>query len=159
MNFQDISRPSLTILMTFLLVVVVYNSGVQNLFGQTSQQPSAASTANLTKSDFSPIITSLVSVRQGIMNNESVSAYNALNSASADIFGLSQNAANGNDTLVEQLTTQLRPVQNTIDNIRDALRDNNATQAMRSLNSGDLRLLNIIQELPAGEDAEGETTG
>jgi hypothetical protein len=158
MLFQLINKPSTPILIALLLVAVVCSSQVQNLNGQSSQQLNAASTANLTKSDFSPIISSLAAVRQGILNNESITAYNALNSASEDIFGLSQNAANGNDTLVEQLTRQLRPVQNTIDNIRDALRDDNATQSLRSLNSGDLRLLSIIQELPAGENIEGETT-
>lgn len=158
MNFQVISRASTTIFVALLLVAVVCSSQVQNLSGQRSQQLNAASTANLTKSDFSPVISSLVAVRQGILNNESITAYDALNSASEEIFGLSQNAANGNDTLAEQLTRQLSPVQNTIDNIRDALRDDNATQALRSLNSGDLRLFSVIQELPAGENIEEEET-
>jgi hypothetical protein len=158
MNFQVISRASTTIFVALLLVAVVCSSQVQNLNGQSSQQLNAASTANLTKSDFSPVISSLVAVRQGILNNESITAYDALNSASEEIFGLSQNAANGNDTLAEQLTRQLSPVQNTIDNIRDGLRDDNATQALRSLNSGDLRLFSVIQELPAGENIEEEET-
>ena len=112
----------------------------------------------MTLADFNAVTNNLITARQGMLSNETVSAYNALNSASNDLFQLSQNAAGDDENLVKQIIKQFRPVQTNIDNARDALRDNNSTQALRFLNSADLRLLDITQGLPAGEvGAEEET--
>ena len=66
--------------------------------------------------------------------------------ASDKLFSLAQNAGNG--TLLKQLINEFRPIQNNIDNIRDALRDNDITQAVNSLATADIRTVNITKGLP-----------
>jgi hypothetical protein len=130
----------------------------QDSMGQTIQNQTASSAANMTGADFSAVRDSLINARQGIFNNDSSLAYGAINRATSDLFALTQSAGSDNETLTKQLSVELRPIHRSIDLIRDALRDNNSTQALRTLNSADVRLFNVISELPPGEDAEAETT-
>jgi hypothetical protein len=144
-------------LLAALLIFIVAGEYGKNAVGQTRQQQKATSSANMTVADFNPVTNILITARQGILNNDTVSAYTAINTAGGDLFGLSLDAAGGNETLVKQLINELRPVQDYLDNTRDALRDNNSTHALRSLNTADLTLLYITQGLPPGEVAEEET--
>ena len=104
----------------------------------------------MTTADFNSVTNNLVAARQGILTNDSLSAYTALKTTGSELFQLSQNVAGGDENLVKQIIKQLRPVQNNIDNTRDALREQNNTQAILHLNNADLRLLNVVQGLPPG---------
>jgi hypothetical protein len=130
---------------------------VQDVSGQTVQRQTPAASANLTGAEFELVINNLIAARQGIMNNNSIPAYDSVNVASSELFRLSRDAAGDNETMGKQIDKQLRPVQNNIDNTRDALRDENSTEALRSLGSADMRLLEIVQELPPGEGTNEET--
>jgi sensor histidine kinase regulating citrate/malate metabolism len=158
MNLQVSTKSFLPILLVTLALSMVVASYGQNTLGQTSQEQTAAAAANITAADFSPVTSNLITARQGVMINDSTSAFNAINTAGSELFRISQDAGGGNETLAKQLSNEFRPVQNNIDRTRDALRDNNSTQALRSLNTADLRVLTVIQELPPGEIAEVETT-
>jgi hypothetical protein len=47
------------------------------------------------------------------------------------------------------------PLQDSIDSTRDALRNNDTVKALQQLNTADVELLKITQQLPPGEQ-EGE---
>lgn len=146
-----------TVLSATLLVSLIVGSPGQNALAQTNQErtAAAAAAANLTAADFTGVTNDLITARLGILSNDSTSAYNAINTAGSDLFALNQDAAGGNETVAKELAKELRPVLSNLDKARDALRDSNNTISMRSLNTADLRLLDIIQVLPPGEE---ETT-
>ena len=48
-----------------------------------------------------------------------------------------------------------KPLQDSVDSARDALRNNDTTNALQQLNSTDVELLKITQQLPP-EEQEGE---
>lgn len=151
--FKNVIVPSI---LAALVMSLVSGSYSQEALGQTTQRQTPAETANMTAADFNVVSNNLIAARQAILNNDSVSAFNTINTAGSDLFQLSQNAAGGDEKLFKQIVKQLRPVQNNIDNTRDALLEQNGTQAIRSLNNADLRLLTVIQVLPQGEVAEEE---
>jgi hypothetical protein len=129
-----------------------------NASGQANQVQPATVTANLTATDFNAVANDLVTARQGILNNDSASAYNAINAAGSNLFALNQDAAGGSEKLSQELSKELAPVLNNIDRTRDALRDDNSTMAIRSLNNADLRLLSIMEHLPPGQEDAGTQT-
>jgi hypothetical protein len=157
MNVQISTKFFVYGLIASLGISLVVASYGHYALAQTSQGQTAAS-ANVTAADFNAVTNNLIIARQGILNNDSISAYGALNAAGSDLFSLKQDAAGGNETLIKQLDRELGSIQRNIDLTRDALRDINSTQALRSLNTADLRLLNVTQGLPPGEveDAEAE---
>jgi hypothetical protein len=79
-----------------------------------------------------------------LLQQEVVAAYNAVDSADNELFGL----ANGQGE-------QFKPLQDTIDSARDALRNNDAAKALQQLDTAEVELLKITQQLPPGEE-EGE---
>jgi hypothetical protein len=145
--YDKIRKSSVAIILSALIITAFAASYRQNASGQTTQGETAAANANMTRADFNSVTENLITARQAILNNDSVSAFNAINTAGSDLFELSQNAAVGNETITKKLVSELRPVQNGLGNTRDALRDNNSTQALRSLNSVEVRLLETFQGL------------
>jgi hypothetical protein len=149
----QVSHKGFALAFTVALVLsILIGSDGQRAIAQITTEQSAAASANATKANFNGVVSNLVSARTGILNNDSVSAYNAINTASNSLFGITQDVAGGNDTLFKQLSRELKPVQNNIGNAREALRDDNGTQALRSLNNADVRLLDVIGGLPPGEE-------
>ena len=121
-----------------------------------TQNQSAVLRANLTSASFEPVIGSLLAGRQAILNNNSESAYGSINAAGSQLFQLSNTAAGDNEDSAKQLASQFKPVHNSLDFARDALRDSNRTQALKGLNAADNNLLIIVQQLPTAEvDDEG----
>jgi hypothetical protein len=129
----------------------------QDVLGQAIQKQSAAARANLTSADFSALTDSLITARDGLLRNNSGSAYTAINAAGSGLFLLIQSETGSNETLFQQLTKQLQPIQNNLDNAREAMRNENTTQALRNLNNADLRLLGITQGLPSDGNTAPET--
>jgi hypothetical protein len=160
MNIKVYKITFISALFATLATSILVGSYGQIASGQTTPEQTAARSANMTASDFNGVTDNVITARQGILNNDSASAYGAINTAGSALFGLTQDAAGNNETLGKQLSKELKPVINNLDNARDALRDSNSTEAIRSLNTADLRLLEVIQELPPGEeDVEAETAG
>ena len=58
----------------------------QDVLGQATQKQSAAARANLTSADFSALTDNLITAREGMLTNNSASAYAAINAAGERAF-------------------------------------------------------------------------
>ena len=115
-------------------------------------QGGGAAMGNLTQGDFDPVLDSLNTVRESLQNNDTNAAYDEVNSAGSELFGLANDQGEQN---MKALMQQFKPLQDNIDNVRDALRGNDTTKALQQLNTADSELLKITQQLPS-EDQGGE---
>jgi hypothetical protein len=124
--------------------------------GNQTQGGGAAATravmGNLTQADFGPVTDSLNTARESLQTNDTTAAYDAVNSAESELFGLASGQGEQNMKAVMQ---QFKPLQDTIDSTRDALRNNDTAKTLQQLNTADVELLKITQQLPPGEE-EGE---
>jgi len=111
-----------------------------------------AAMANLTQADFGPVTDNLNTARESLQTNDTTAAYDAVNSAGSGLFGLANDQGEQNMKAVLQ---QFKPLQDSIDSTRDALRNNDTAKALQQLNTADVELLKITQQLPPGEQ-EGE---
>ena len=116
-----------------------------------ANQTSGAAIGNLTQADFGPISDSLNTIRESLQNNETTAAYDEVNSAGSELFGLASDQGEQN---INALMQQFKPLQDNIDSIRDALRDNDTSKALQQLNTTDSELLKITQQLPSEEPEE-----
>jgi hypothetical protein len=126
----------------------------QTAGNQTQEGGAAAGAAmgNLTQADFGPVSDSLNTVRESMQDNDTTTAYDEVNSAGSELFGLANDQGEQN---MNALMQQFKPLQDNIDSIRDALRDNDTSKALQQLNTTDAELLKITQQLPS-EEQEGE---
>ena len=117
-----------------------------------------AAMANLTQADFGPVTDNLNTARESLQTNDTTAAYDAVNSAGSGLFGLANDQGEQNMKAVLQ---QFKPLQDSIDSTRDALRNNDTAKTLQQLNTADVELLKITQQLPPGEQEgeEGEEEG
>jgi hypothetical protein len=123
--------------------------------GNQTQGGGAATRAvmgNLTQADFGPVTDNLNTARESLQTNDTTAAYDAVNSAESELFGLASGQGEQN---MKALMQQFKPLQDTIDSTRDALRNNDTAKTLQQLNTADVELLKITQQLPSGEE-EGE---
>jgi hypothetical protein len=123
--------------------------------GNQTQGGTAATRAtmgNLTQADFGPVTDNLNTARESLQTNDTTAAYDAVNSAESELFGLASGQGEQN---MKALMQQFKPLQDSIDSTRDALRNNDTAKALPQLNTADVELLKITQKLPPGEE-EGE---
>src|SRR5215216_3298074 len=111
-----------------------------------------AAMATLTQADFGPVTDILNTARESLQTNDTTAAYDAVNSAGSELFGLANDQGEQNMKAVMQ---QFKPLQDSIDSTRDDLRNNDTAKALQQLNTADVELLKITQQLPPGEQ-EGE---
>ena len=78
--------------------------------------------------------------------------YDAVNSAESELFGLANDQGGQN---MKALMQQFKPIQDSMDNTRDTLKNNDTAKALQQLNTADTELLKITQQLPP-EEGEGE---
>ena len=131
----------------------------QTAGNQTQGGGAAAGAAmgNLTQGDFDPVLDSLNTVRESLQSNDTNAAYDEVNSAGSELFGLANDQGEQN---MKALMQQFKPLQDNIDSVRDALRGNDTTKALQQLNTADSELLKITQQLPSeeqGGEPEEET--
>ena len=112
-----------------------------------------AAMANLTQADFGPITDNLNTARESLQTNDTTAAYDAVNSAESQLFGLANGQGEQN---MKAMMQQLKPLQDSIDSTRDALRNNDTVKALQQLDTADVELLKITQKLPPGEEGEEE---
>ena len=123
--------------------------------GNQTQGGAAATRAtmgNLTQADFGPVTDSLNTARESLQTNDTTAAYDAVNSAESELFGLANDQGEQN---IKALMQQFKPLQDSIDGTRDALTNNDTVKALQQLDTADVELLKITQKLPSGEE-EGE---
>ena len=120
---------------------------------QTAATPTptaaGAQLANLTQADFETVIEDLTSAREGLQGLDNEAAFSALTSANNDLFGV---ISSQGDDRIKALAAQFKPVQTSIDNAQDALRNNDFAMALNGLTSADSELLKLTQQVPADED-------
>jgi hypothetical protein len=124
--------------------------------GNQTQGGGAAATraaiGNLTQADFGSLRDNLNTARESLQTNDTTAAYDAINSADNELFGLANDQGEQN---MKALMQQFKPLQDSIDSTRDALSNNDTVKALQQLDTADVELLKITQQLPPGEE-EGE---
>ena len=124
---------------------------------QTAAAPSTAAnvTTNVTSEDLEPVRDSLNTAREGLQDNDTQAALEAINDADGTLFALvTEEGSQGG--LVEQLKT----LQGNLDTARESLHNNDNAKALEDLNTADSQVLAITQALPEDEqadEAEGES--
>ena len=79
-----------------------------------------------------------------------------MNSVENELFEIATDQGEQNMKTLMQI---FKPLQDSVDSARDALRNNDTTNALQQLNSTDVELLKITQQLPAeGEQEDEEDT-
>ena len=124
--------------------------------GSQTQGGGAATTTraamgNLTQADFGRVTDSLNTARESLEDNDTTAAYDAVNSAESELFGLADDQGEQN---MKALMQQFKPLQDSIDGTRDALRNNDTAKALQQLNTVDVELVKITQQLPPEEEEE-----
>ena len=117
--------------------------------GNQTTAGGGAQLANLTQADFETVIEDLTSAREGLQSDDNEAAFSALSSANNDLFGV---ISSQGDDRIKALAAQFKPVQSSLDNAQDAIRNNDNSTALNALNSADSELLKLTQQLPADED-------
>jgi hypothetical protein len=130
---------------------VAQNATTTNQTAGNQTQGGGAAMGNLTQADFGPVRDSLNTARESLQTNDTTSAYGAVNTAGSELFGLANDQGEQN---MKALMQQFKPIQDSIDSTRDALRDNDAANALQQLNTADVELLKITQQLTPGEQEE-----
>jgi hypothetical protein len=111
-----------------------------------------AAIGNLTQADFGSLRDNLNTARESLQTNDTTAAYDAINSADNELFGLANDQGEQN---MKALMQQFKPLQDSIDSTRDALSNKDTVKALQQLDTADVELLKISQQLPPGEE-EGE---
>jgi hypothetical protein len=124
-----------------------------NQTASNQTQGGGGAMANLTQADFGPVRDNLNTARESLQTNDTTAAYDAVNTAGSELFGLANDQGEQNMKAVMQ---QFKPIQDSIDSTRDALRNGDTVQALQQLNTADEELLKITQQLPPEEEEEGE---
>lgn len=120
--------------------------------GAAAATTTRAAMGNLTQADFGPVTDNLNTARESLQTNDTTAAYDAVNSAESELFGLANDQGEQNMKAVMQ---QFKPLQDSIDSTRDVLRNNDTVKALQQLDTADVELLKITQQLTPGEE-EGE---
>jgi hypothetical protein len=119
---------------------------------QTAAPTTAANvTTNVTSDDIQPVLDSLNTAREGLQENDTEAALEAINDADGTLFTLINEEGDQGG-----LAQQLKTLQEGLDTARESLHNNDDAKALEDLNTADTQVLAITQALPADEEAEEE---
>ena len=113
--------------------------------------PSTAAnvTTNVTSEDLGPLRDSLNTAREGLQDNDTQAALEAINDADGTLFALvTEEGSQGG------LAEQLKTLQGNLDTARESLHNNDNAKALEDLNTADSQVLVITQALPEDEQAD-----
>ena len=118
---------------------------------QTAAAPSTAAnvTTNVTSEDLEPVRDSLNAAREGLQDNETQAALEAINDADGTLFALVTDEGSQGG-----LAEQLKTLQGNLDTTRESLHSNDNAKALEDLNTADSQVLAITQALPEDEQAD-----
>src|SRR5215208_6978942 len=118
---------------------------------QTTAAPSTAGnvTTNVTSEDLEPVRDSLNAAREGLQDNETQAALEAINDADGTLFALVTDEGSQGG-----LAEQLKTLQGNLDTTRESLHSNDNAKALEDLNTADSQVLAITQALPEDEQAD-----
>jgi hypothetical protein len=118
---------------------------------QTAAVPSTAAnvTTNVTSGDLEPVRDGLNTAREGLQDNDTQAALEAINDADGTLFALvTEEGSQGG------LAEQLKTLQGNLDTARESLHNNDNSKALEDLNTADSQVLVITQALPEDEQAD-----
>ena len=118
---------------------------------QTAAVPSTAAnvTTNVTSGDLEPVRDSLNTAREGLQDNDTQAALEAINDADGTLFALVTEEGSQ-----AGLAEQLKTLQGNLDTARESLHNNDNSKALEDLNTADSQVLVITQALPEDEQAD-----
>lgn len=108
-------------------------------------------TTNVTSDDIQPVLDNLNTAREGLQENDTEAALEAINDADGTLFTLINEEGDQGG-----LAQQLKTLQQGLDTARESLHNNDDAKALEDLNTADTQVLAITQALPADEEAEEE---
>lgn len=108
-------------------------------------------TTNVTSDDIQPVLDSLNTAREGLQENDTQAALEAINDADGTLFSLINEEGDQGG-----LAQQLKTLQEGLDTTRESLHNNDDAKALEDLNTADTQVLAITQALPADEEPEDE---
>src|SRR5918996_5149490 len=108
-------------------------------------------TTNVTSDDIQPVLDSLNTAREGLQENDTEAALEAINDADGTLFTLINEEGDQGG-----LAQQLKTLQEGLDTARESLHNNDDGKALEDLNTADTQVLAITQALPTDEEAEDE---
>jgi hypothetical protein len=127
------------------------NQTAASTANQTAAAPSTAGnvTTNVTSEDLEPVRDSLNTAREGLQDNDTQAALEAINDADGTLFALvTEEGSQGG------LAEQLKTLQGNLDTSRESLHNNDNAKALEDLNAADSQVLAITQALPEDEQAD-----
>jgi hypothetical protein len=114
----------------------------QSTNATTASNQTGSSFGNVNASNFSDALDSLVEARNAIYDNETFTAFVAINDADSNMVW-----AVGQTPLRQQISA----VRDQLNNAQDAVLNQDLGQALDGVNSASLELFKITQQLPQGE--------
>ena len=119
---------------------------------QTAAPTTAANvTTNVTSDDIQPVLDSLNTAREGLQENDTEAALEAINDADGTLFTIINEEGDQGG-----LAQQLKTLQEGLDTARESLHNDDDAKALEDLNTADTQVLAITEALPADEEAEEE---
>src|SRR5215207_5181787 len=118
---------------------------------QTAAAPSTAAnvTTNVTSEDLEPVRDGLNTAREGLQDNDTQAALEAINDSDGTLFALvTEEGSQGG------LAEQLKTLEGNLDTARESLHNNDNAKALEDLNTADSQVLVITQALPEDEQAD-----
>jgi hypothetical protein len=111
----------------------------------TAANQTGASISNITSADFSTIRDNLDTARDALFDNDTYTAFFAMNDADSELYGVV------GETPLQQ---QLKPFRDQLNNAKDAVVNQDLAKALQDINSASVELVKVTQQLPSGEEEE-----
>ncbi|MGA8107490.1 MAG: hypothetical protein WB815_12640 [Nitrososphaeraceae archaeon] len=126
-------------------------NGIRTVSPADVMQGTALASINLTQGYFNRVSDALNNARQELHNNDFLSAYGELSSASNSLFAIISDPNNRTSAF-----EQLMPLQTQIVQTQQALFQGNLTKALNSLDTTELELHKMVQLFPPGREPSKE---
>jgi hypothetical protein len=133
-----------------LMTILAGDTNNKEAMAQTTNATTAAnqtsiSIGNITSGDFSTIGDNLEAARDAIFDNDTYTAFSALNNADNNLYNIV------GETPLQQ---QIKPIRDQINNAQDAVINQDLAKALADVNSATVELVKITQQLPPAEEEE-----
>jgi hypothetical protein len=114
-----------------------------------SSEDNVETLTNLTRQNLDPILDNLFSAREGLLQNNLASTFDALSAAASQLFKLKEGLAGGEGDSADKLN----PLQRQVEFARSVmLNDKNTTVVLRHINAADTKFIELAQDLPSADD-------
>jgi hypothetical protein len=136
-----------------LLPLIQQDAVAQNATATNQTNQTQAAMSNLTQADLESVADDIAAATEALTSNDTTDAYNTVNSIDQKLFNTANDQGEQN---IKPLMEIFKPLQDNIDNARDALRNNDTANALQLLNSTDAELIKMTPQVPGEEQEEEE---